>query len=155
MEKFAGRNKGKIRRTGRQYPEVKKPQISIAQIPEDITLDNVEVTLSRQNPEKDMKVGDTKAKFRYVTKRKTRNMVIEVDTSNRGKLMTTRIKLGWAICRVDDYIVAKSCYRCSRYNHTSRECKSDETCPLCPGGHRLKDCTANKTVQMHQLHHAQ
>ena len=57
-----------------------------------------------------------------VTKKEMRNMVIEVDPSTRGKLMTNRIKLGWAICRVDDYIVAKKCYRCSRYNHTFQEC---------------------------------
>lgn len=72
-------------------------------------------------------------------------MVIEVDPSTRGKLMTTRLKLGWAICRVDDYIVAKRCYRCSRYNHTFKECKGEETCPLCSGEHRLKNCTANRT----------
>jgi hypothetical protein len=71
-------------------------------------------------------------------------MVIEVHSNNRGKLMATRIKLGWTICRVDDYRVAKRCYRCSRYNHTSRECKGEATFPLCTG-HRLKDCTANKT----------
>jgi hypothetical protein len=40
-----------------------------------------------------------------------RNMVIEVDSNTRGKLMATRIKIGWTICRVDDYIVAKRCYR--------------------------------------------
>jgi hypothetical protein len=48
-------------------------------------LDNVEETLSRQNPEKDIKVGDIKAKFSYVTKREMRNMVIGVDPSTREK----------------------------------------------------------------------
>jgi len=58
-----------------------------------------------------------------------RNMVIGVDPSTRGKLMTTRMKLGWAICRVDDYIVAKRCYRCRRYNHTFRECMGRKHAP--------------------------
>ena len=52
-----------------------------------MTLDNVEETLSRQNPEKYIKAGDIKVKFCYVTKLETRNMVIEVDLSTRGKLM--------------------------------------------------------------------
>jgi len=112
-------------------------------IPEDTTLDNVEETLSRQNPEKDIKLGDIKAKFCYVTKRGTKNMVI--DPSTRGKLVTTRIMLGCTICRVDNYIVVGRGYRYSRYNHTFRECKGKETCPLCSGEHRLKGCTANKT----------
>jgi hypothetical protein len=36
--------------------------------------------------QKKTKAGDIKAKFCYVTKRETRNMVIEVDRSTRGKL---------------------------------------------------------------------
>jgi len=56
-------------------------------------------------------------------------MVIEVDPSTQGKLMTTRINLGWAICRVDDYIVAKRFYCCSRYNHNFREYKGRKHAP--------------------------
>jgi len=67
-------------------------------IPEDITVGNVEETLTCQNPEQDIKAGDIKAKFSNNTKRGTRNLVIEVDPSTRKKLMTMRIKLGWAIC---------------------------------------------------------
>jgi len=43
-------------------------------IPEDITLKNVEETLSLQNPEFDMNVWDIRAKFCYTTKRETRNI---------------------------------------------------------------------------------
>ena len=116
-----------MRRNGRKYSEVKKPQISPDQHKK-TTLDNVEETLTRQNPEKRLK-QETKAKFSYVTKRATRNLVIEVDPSTRGKPLTARIKLGWAICQVDDYIVAKRCYRCSRY-HIFRECKRGNMPPV-------------------------
>jgi hypothetical protein len=125
--------------------KLRKPKLVLLNIPEEISLDNVEETLSRQNPDKDIQVGDIKAKFCYVPKRETRNMVIEVDSNTRGKLMATRIKLGLTICRVDDYIVAMRWYRCSRYNHTSRECKGEATFTLCTERHRFKDCTANKT----------
>ena len=39
----------------------------------------MEDILTCQNPEQDIKVGDIKAKFCYITKRGTRNLVIEVD----------------------------------------------------------------------------
>jgi hypothetical protein len=107
MEKLGDEIKAKCEELDVNIQKLRNPRLVLLNIPEDITLDNLEETLSRQNPEKDIKVGDIKAKFCYVTKRETRNMVIEVDPSTQGKLMTTRIKLGWAICRVDDYIVAK------------------------------------------------
>jgi hypothetical protein len=53
-----------------------------------------------------MKEEDIRAKFGYTTKRETRNLVIEEDSGTRKKLIQARIKLGWAICRVGDYIVA-------------------------------------------------
>ena len=76
-------------------------------IPEDITTENIETTLAKQNPELDIKEGDIRAKFSYTTKRETKNLVIEVDSETRKKLIQTRIKLGWTICRADDYIVPK------------------------------------------------
>jgi hypothetical protein len=124
--------------------KLRNPRLVLFSIPEDITLGNVEDTLTCQNPEQDIKAGDIKAKFICKTKRGTRNLVIEVVSSTRNKMMAARIRLGWLICRVGDYIVAKRCYRCSGYNHTYRECKGEETCPLCSGGHRLKECTATK-----------
>jgi hypothetical protein len=120
-------------------------RLDLLNIPDDITLENVEDTLTVQNPELDLKEGDIRAKFCYTTKRETRNLVIEVDSGTRKKLMQARIKLGWAICNVDDYMVVKRCFCCSRYNHNFRDCKGEETCPLCAGSHKLKECKATKS----------
>jgi hypothetical protein len=125
--------------------KLRNPRLVLLNIPDDITIDNVEKTLTLQNPELDLKKGDFRAKFCYTTKRETRNLVIDVDSGTRRKLMQARIKLGWVICRVDDYIVTKSYFRCSRYNHNFRDCKGEETCPLCTGNSRLKECTATKS----------
>ena len=59
--------------------KLRNPRLVLFNIPEDITLDNVEETITRHNPEKDIRIGDIKAKFCYVTKRETRTLVIEVD----------------------------------------------------------------------------
>ena len=103
----------------------RNPRLVLLSIPEDIKLENVEETLAKQNPELDIKEGDIRANVCYSTKRET-NLLIEVDSGTRKKLIQARIKLGWAICRVDDYIVAKRCFRCSRYNHNFRDCRGGD-----------------------------
>jgi hypothetical protein len=116
MEKFGEEIKAKCEEIYVNIQKLRNPSLVLLNIPEDITLDNVEETLIRQNPEKDIEVGDIIDKFCYATKRETRNMLLEVHPSTRGKLLTTIIKLGWSICRLDDYIMAKGCYRCSKYH---------------------------------------
>jgi len=117
----------------------------LVNIPEDITLENVKGTLLLQSPELDLKEGNIGAKILLHYKAGNKNLVIEVDSGTRKKLTQDRIKVGWAICRVDDYIVAKRCFCCSRYNHNFRECKGEEMCPLCMGNHKLKEYTSTKS----------
>jgi hypothetical protein len=144
IEKLEDEIREKCEKLDVNIQKFRNPRLVLFNNSEDITLENVEETLTCQNPQQDIKVGDINAKFSYITKRGTRDLVTEVDHSTRKKLMTARIKLGLAICRVDDYIVAKRWYRCSRQNHTFRECRGEDACPLCSGGDRLKDCTATK-----------
>jgi hypothetical protein len=124
---------------------LRNPRLILLNIPDDITTENAEETIIVQNSELSFKKGDIRPKFCYTTKRKTRNLIIEVESETRKTLMQAKIKLGWTICRVDDYIVAKRCFRCSRYNHEHTTCRGTETCPLCTGSHKLKECTANKS----------
>ena len=91
------------------------------------------------------KEGSFEPTFSYTTTRGTRNLLKEVDSETRKKLQQTRVKLGWTICRVDGYVSVKRCYRCRRFNHTYRECKGEDVCPLCTGKHRIKQCTASPT----------
>jgi len=108
-------------------------------------MENIEETLIKQNTEINIQEGSIVPKFIYTTKRGTRNLVVEVDSETRKKLQQIRVKLGWTICRVDDYVSVKKCYRCSRFNHNHRECKGEELCPLCTGNHSPKQCTATPT----------
>jgi 23S rRNA A1618 N6-methylase RlmF len=79
-------------------------------IPEDISKLNIEDTLLSQNPELNLKTGDIKAKFSYGTKRRTRNLLIEVSAQTRKQLIQKRIKQGWLICGIGDYIVVNRCF---------------------------------------------
>ena len=121
--------------------KLRKPRLIVYNIP-DISTTTLEDTLLTQNPELGLTKGDIVAKFDYTTKNKNRNMVIEVEAKVRKLLLHSKIKLGWHLCKAEDYVVATRCFKCSRYNHRHRECKGEETCPICAGAHRLKDCVA-------------
>jgi predicted DNA-binding protein len=124
--------------------KLRSPRVVILNIPKEISVENVEDTLLAQNPDMNLKQGDINAKFSYQTKKHGRNLVIEVEAGTRKLLLLQqKIKLGWQICTVHDYVVATSCYKCSKYNHRASFCWGEKCCPLCAGSHKMKDCSAN------------
>jgi len=75
----------------------------------------------------------------FRNKRGLVKMVIEVGSETKKKLLHTKnLKIGWLIWNVDDYFVAKRCFKFSRFKHRYQECRGEETCPLCAAGHKLK-----------------
>ena len=72
--------------------KLRNPRLVIYNIPETISIRNTEDTLLVQNPELNLKTGDITAKFSYETKRRTRNLVIEVSAHTR-KLLIKRSNL--------------------------------------------------------------
>jgi len=90
-----------------------------------------------------LKQGDIEAKFSYETRKHTINLVMELSAQITKLLLHKQVKLGWQICKIEDYVVATRCYKCSRFNHRAHDCRGEETCPLCAGSHKLKECTTN------------
>jgi hypothetical protein len=123
--------------------KLRNPTIVIYNIPEDVTTENAEEIISSQNPELNLSKGDMKPKFIMKGRRNIRNLVTEVGPLVRRKILKTKLKIGWHICNMEDYVVVNRCFNCSGYNHRASNCRGVETCPLCTGGHRLKDCTAS------------
>ena len=101
-------------------PKLRKPRLVIRNIPQDITVENVKETILAQNPELNMKPGEVISSFKFRTKRGDTNMVTEVGPETRKKLPQTRLKIGWLICNVGDYLVAKRRFKCSRYRVTQK-----------------------------------
>jgi len=120
---------------------LRNPRLVIYNIPETISIRNIEDTPLAQTPELNLKTGDITAKFSYETKRRTRNLVIEVSAQTQKLLIQKKVKLGWLICRIEDTLWQNGALS-SRFNHRFQECRGTETCPLCAGSHRLKECTA-------------
>jgi hypothetical protein len=123
----------------------RNPRLKIHNIPEEITIENIEEVLLAQNPDLGLNKGEINPKFIYTTKKHVRNLVIEVSSQTRRKIIHNKVKLGWLNCNIEDYLFATRCFKCSRYNHRSRDCKGIETCPLCAGNHTLKECEARPT----------
>jgi hypothetical protein len=122
--------------------KLRNPRLVVINIPHDINTVNIEDTLIAQNPGLNLVKGDSKAKFTYETKKHTRNLVVEVGAQTRKQLLQKKVKIGWLICNLEDYVVANRCFKCSRYNHKFRNCQGEETCPLCAEKHKLKECSA-------------
>lgn len=88
-------------------PKLWKPKMKIRNIPHGITVENIEETILSQNAELNLKPGEVAARFKFSTKRGAIHMVIEVSPEARNKLLQTKLKIGWLICNVRDYLVAK------------------------------------------------
>jgi len=72
--------------------------------------------------------------------------VVEVNAETRKTLLNKKIGIGWQICWIDDYITATRCYKCSKFNHRTQDCRGEVTCPLCAGNHTLKECKRDATT---------
>jgi len=76
---------------------------------------------------------------------------MEVEAQTRKLLLQQKVKLGWLICKIENYLVANRCFKCSRYNHRFRECRGEETYPLCMKPKSEGMYSISNGMQMHQL----
>jgi len=82
---------------------LRNPRLVIINIPEEISIGNVEEILLAQNTDVNLKQGDINAKFIYETRKHNRNLVMEVSAQTRKLLLHKKVKLGWQICQIQDY----------------------------------------------------
>jgi len=122
--------------------KLRKPRLIIYNVPEEITIVNVTNVIKAQNPEIAMNGEEVTAKFRYKTRNGNYNILIEVGPRIRKQILHTKQKIGWEVCKVEDYLVPTRCFSCSRFYHKHSDCKGEEICPHCPVKHKLKECTA-------------
>lgn len=70
-------------------------------------------------------------------------LIAEVDTNARKRLLDLgRVKIGWKICRVQDYVGILRCFKCCGYWHFAKDCVKKEACGLCAEQHMTKDCNS-------------
>jgi hypothetical protein len=123
----------------------RNPRLIIYNVPEETTLENAADIICDQNPELALTKEDITTKFIFKNKRNVRNLVIELTTKTYRIMRQKKLKIGWVICHNEEYISVTKCHKCSKFNHHQSECRSEETCPLCTGKHKLIECKATRT----------
>jgi hypothetical protein len=76
---------------------LRNPRLVMLGIPEQTTMGNARETLMKQNPELNLDDAILDPKYSYTTKSGNRNLVIEVDSRTRIKLLQTRVNMGWTV----------------------------------------------------------
>jgi hypothetical protein len=113
--------------------KLRKPRLIIYNVSDEITTKNVVTIIKAQNPKFLTNGEDIEAKYRFKNKKGRNNIVMEVSPHIRKQILHTRLKIGWEICNVADYLIPTRCFKCSKYNHKHFVCKVEETCPHCAG----------------------
>lgn len=76
-------------------------------------------------------------------------IIAEVDSETHRKMLEEeKIKIGWKICTVQNYIGILRCFKCCGYYHFAKDCNKEEICGICAGRHATKGCKGeiNKCV---------
>jgi hypothetical protein len=124
-------------------PTLKNPRIIVFIVPEDITSENAAQAIVLQNSELNLK-NEIKPKFMFEDKKKRKNLVIEVNSETRKRLVGRKLKIGWHVCNSSDYFSVMRIYKCGKYNHRAQECFGEVACPHCAQNHKMHECKASK-----------
>jgi len=109
-------------------PPLKSSRLIVFNVPEDITSENAAQAIVSQNPEMSLKENEIKPKFVFEERKKPKNLVIEVNSENRKRLVHRKLKIEWHACYSAHYVSVTRCYKCSKYNHRAQECLGNVVC---------------------------
>jgi len=71
-------------------------------------------------------------------------IIAEVDDKTHEIVLEEeRVKIGWNICKVQDYIGILRCFKCCGYYHFAKDCKKEVACGKCAGKHATKECRSD------------
>jgi len=71
-------------------------------------------------------------------------IIAEVDDrTHETMLEEERVKIGWNICKVQDYIGILRCFKCCGYYHFAKDCKKEVACGKCAGKHATNECRSD------------
>lgn len=74
----------------------------------------------------------------------TVNLIIEVDKETMAMLHTEgKIKMGWQMCKIVEYLQIMRCYNCNEYGHIALHCKGETACGYCAGHHSYNECVGD------------
>ncbi|CAH1970442.1 unnamed protein product [Acanthoscelides obtectus] len=84
----------------------------------------------------------------------TKNVVIEVVPSVFNLLSSKGfVFIGWVRCTVRENLYLLRCYKCCKFGHGKKDCRSkDVVCSKCSGFHEFRDCKADSCCPNCKFH---
>jgi len=73
-------------------------RLIIYKVPEALTTENAEGIIMAQNSNLNLQEGDIQTKYTFKTRRKTKNLVIEVMPHTRKQMLHNKLKIEWTVC---------------------------------------------------------
>ncbi|XP_046666808.1 uncharacterized protein LOC124358551 [Homalodisca vitripennis] len=128
----------------------RRPKVLVYDVPKELDGKTLtEVVYAQNNERKECTLENFQKSFRPLFKtgpknKPTNNWVCEVSAETRNSLIRAgRVFINWASCKVIDHHIVTRCYKCQRYGHMAKDCKSEvDVCGHCAAtGHETKACS--------------
>lgn len=73
------------------------------------------------------------------------SVILEVDPNTYSLMQKKdRLSIGWKSYKFFDHINVKQCFKCYKFGHLAKECKSETViCAKCAGNHKIGECQSN------------
>lgn len=121
-----------------------RPRLVIMRVSKGTTASELKEAILKQNlTEHSISEDEIGVKYKYGPRdQATVNWVLEVSPRVRNLALNRgRVYIGWDSCPVRDHIRVIRCYRCQKYGHLAKNCRSEkEFCAYCAGEHQTKEC---------------
>lgn len=130
-------------------PRKRFPKVLIYDVPQDLTDQQLTEKVYLQNVDQQSQtLGEFSESFKPLFKTGPRsvevsNWVVEVHPRIRNQMLRDqRVFISWSSCKVIDHHIVSRCYKCQRYGHMAKDCKSlKDVCGHCATeGHITKNC---------------
>ena len=136
----------------------RKPTVRIFNVPERYSDETLLKAILAQNEQLRDKLSEeellrrTRVKFVSKPFKGVKRVVLEVDAELWRLLIDIgKLKIGWSLCRAENYLSFPQCFVCCGFGHLSeqaakgnlpeRRCEKAQVCDYCAGPHKFKDCT--------------